>query len=330
MTNKNQTSTSFVIHSVFDGKYLIENILKKYLGCKIISCKLYKAGLNDTYLVEAELEQYILRVYRREWRNKQEIDFEFELLDFLQKNHQPVASPISLVNGVFTTEVGAPEGVRYAAVFRYAPGKAVNENINSIQSYKLGELLAKIHTVTNNFQSSFNRPELDGHYLLNWSIKNIKDLCNVVKIDVNDLEQEIEKIKQQLEKVELSLSSPEYGICMGDLHFGNAHFTADNQPTLFDFDQCGYGWHAFDIAKCLHSAIRKNIDEEVRLKFIEGYETVRKLSQTEILAIPIFIKAAHIWVMGIAASAAKDVLGYGSFDQKWLNTKLDILRTLDL
>ena len=76
MTNKNQTSTNFVIHSVFDGKYLIENILKKYLGSKTISCELYNTDINDTYLVETELEQYILRAYRRKWRKKQEIDFE--------------------------------------------------------------------------------------------------------------------------------------------------------------------------------------------------------------------------------------------------------------
>ena len=124
--------TNFVAHSVFDGKYLIENILIKCLNDKAISCRLYKRGLNDTYLVEGKFKQYILRIYRREWRNKQEIDFELELLDFLQKNHQPVASPIALANGVFTTEVDAPEGVRYAAIFPYAPGKAVNEQINSI------------------------------------------------------------------------------------------------------------------------------------------------------------------------------------------------------
>ena len=43
-----------------------------------------------------------------------------------------------------------------------------------------------------------------------------------------------------------------------------------------------------------------------------------------------FVKAAHIWVMGIAASAAKDVLGYAYFQQDWLNKKLAALKTLDL
>lgn len=40
------------------------------------SCKLLKRGLNDTYLVETEQGKYILRLYRRGWRTKEEIDFE--------------------------------------------------------------------------------------------------------------------------------------------------------------------------------------------------------------------------------------------------------------
>ena len=104
-------------------------------------------------------------------------------------------------------------------------------------------------------------------------------MYNVANININYLEQEIEKIRQQLEKLKLPLSVPEYGICVGDIHPGNAHFTAENQPTLFDFDQCGYGWRAFDIAKFFHTAIRQNIDKEAIVKFVEGYEAIRKLSQ---------------------------------------------------
>lgn len=171
-TNKHQPSNNFVVHSVFDGTYLIKNIPSKYLIEVPLICKLHKRGLNDTYLVESDLKKYILRIYRRKWRNKSEIDFELELLDFLRDKHQAVACPIPLKNGAFATEIYAPEGLRYGAVFSYAPGRAVNE-INNIQSYNLGKLLAKIHSVTDHFQSRFSRRALDKNYLLDWSIKNI-------------------------------------------------------------------------------------------------------------------------------------------------------------
>lgn len=165
-----------VIHSIPDGEALIKTVLHHYPISNINSCKLYKRGLNDTYLVETEQERYILRVYRRGWRNKQEIDFELELLAFLQKQKQPVAYPIARNDGVFTTEIAAPEGKRYAAVFSYAPGRAVNENLDGIQSYRLGEALAKIHQTLDEFKSSFTRPALNSDYLLYWSIQAITPL----------------------------------------------------------------------------------------------------------------------------------------------------------
>lgn len=47
---------SFVIHSIVSGDALIETVLNNYpLGTR--SCRLYKRGLNDTYLVETEGER---------------------------------------------------------------------------------------------------------------------------------------------------------------------------------------------------------------------------------------------------------------------------------
>lgn len=60
-----------VIHSIPSGEALIATLLPSYPITKPRSCHLYKRGLNDTYLVETEQERYILRVYRRKWKNKE-------------------------------------------------------------------------------------------------------------------------------------------------------------------------------------------------------------------------------------------------------------------
>ena len=98
---------------------------------------------------------------------------------------------------------------------------------------------------------------------------------------------------------------------------------------MFDFDQCGYGWRAFDIAKFLHIAITWKIDVTVRNSFLEGYQTVRQLNAAELNSIPIFVKAAHIWVMGIGTSAVGDVIPYGWFTDDWLDKRLTTLKNLD-
>ncbi len=318
-----------VIHSIPDGAALITAVLSEYSIQQPHSCKLYKRGLNDTYLVETEVDNYILRVYRRSWHNKEEIDFELELLAFLHQQKQPVAYPIARKDGSFTTEVFAPEGVRYASAFSYAPGYAVNQKLDHKQSYILGEVLAKIHQTLNNFQSSFSRPLLNCEYLLDWAIEKIKSIYQHREKNINDLQKQAEIIKNQLSEIKLPSSAPEYGICVGDVHSGNAHFNKHNQPTLFDFDQCGYGWRVFDIAKFLHVAMKMKIDVTVRNSFIEGYQAIRQLSAAEIISIPMFVKAAHIWVMGISANAVDDVLAYGWFDDDWLNGRLSMLRDFE-
>ncbi len=100
----------FVIHSIVSGDALIETVLNNYPIGKFRSCRLYKRGLNDTYLVETEKERYT-------WRTKEEIDFELELLTFLHEQQQPVAYSLKREDDSFTTEIAAPEGKRYAAVF---------------------------------------------------------------------------------------------------------------------------------------------------------------------------------------------------------------------
>lgn len=103
-----------VIHSILSGEALIENVLHHYPIGTPITCRLYKRGLNDTYWVETDRERYILRVYRRGWRTKQEINFELELLNFLHEQNMPVAYAIASNNGDFITTLAAPEGRRYA------------------------------------------------------------------------------------------------------------------------------------------------------------------------------------------------------------------------
>lgn len=80
----------------------------------------------------------------------------------------------------------------------------------------------------------------------------------------------------------------------------------------------------------MHIAITRKIDVKVRNSFLEGYQAVRQLDGAELASIPIFIKAAHIWVMGISTSAVGDVLPYGWFTDDWLDQRLATLKSLDV
>lgn len=317
-----------VIHSLPCTQALIENVLGDYQIPTPCACLLLKKGLNDTYLVKAKERRYILRVYRYGWRSKTEIDFELNLLRFLHDRQAPIAYPIATRSGDLTKAIAFPEGTRYTALFSYAPGKAVDKKLNREQSRRLGAAVATIHEATNNFKSNFSRPQLNNEYLLDRPINAIAALFPHRNDAINYIHEQVEQIKANLLVQNLPKQLPFYGICIGDIHSGNTHFDRLNQPTLFDFDQCGYGWRAFDIGKFINTSIAWQLESEIVDAFLTGYQDIRVLSDIEIAAIPIFVKVAHIWTMGISASVVGEVLPYSWFTNEWLDTRLDLFKSL--
>jgi len=69
----------------------------------------------------------------------------------------------------------------------------------------------------------------------------------------------------------------------------------ENEITHFDFDLCGYGWRAYDIAVFRWARGSKNDGRWER--FLAGYKSVRPLSDQELRSIPYFIVSRQIWVI---------------------------------
>ena len=95
----------------------------------------------------------------------------------------------------------------------------------------------------------------------------------------------------------LPTSPPHYGYCHGDAGANNAHIADDGQVTLFDFDFCGPGWRAYDVATFINGE-----SAEVEQAFMAGYAAVRMLADEELAALPLFQIAQSIWLLGLRAS----------------------------
>ncbi|MFF0829756.1 phosphotransferase [Brevibacillus sp. NPDC003359] len=78
--------------------------------------------------------------------------------------------------------------------------------------------------------------------------------------------------------------------CHGDLQGNfNTNFCEDNTYTHFDFDLCGYGWRAYDLAAFKLSQILIEEDDELVESlwnaFLKGYTEVRPLSENDRAAV---------------------------------------------
>jgi Ser/Thr protein kinase RdoA (MazF antagonist) len=290
------------------------------------NCRFWHRGLSDIYLVETLDESYILRVSHNHWRCKNEIYFELELLEFLHLNKMPVAFPLRTKEGNLSIEIDAPEGKRYASLFIYAPGEIALGDLNHTQSFLLGETVAKLHQATRKFQTLAYRKPLNLEHLLNDSWQIIAPFLHQRTQDLRCLLEAIARIKQDLQ--DLPTEAPYWGVvCWGDPHSGNVHITSDHRLTLFDFDQCGYGWRIFDIAKFWQVGLQKGLSRTVRQAFLDGYRSYEKITDLELDSLQALTQAAYIWAWAIALNHTK-FYDYSRLDNSYFSQRLERLKRL--
>lgn len=314
-----------VIYSTLCSQALITLVQQEYELPEIEACQFWNRGLSDVYLVTTRTHPYILRISHCHWRSQDEIQFELEFLDFLGEHQLPVATPLYTKQNQLFLKIQAPEGERYLSLFRYATGEVALGDLNPTQSYTLGNTLAQIHRESLGFHSPVSRPALDLSYLVDNSLDVIIPFFQHRHQDLDYLLEAGNHLKQILQ--DLPQTNPYWVICWGDPHSGNVHFTPEDDLTLFDFDQCGYSWRAFDIGKFLQIAIRTGINRRVRENFMRGYETVWGLTEAEKTALPGFTQMAHLWSWAIHLNTSVR-FNYACLDNLYSSRRLAQLKRL--
>jgi Ser/Thr protein kinase RdoA (MazF antagonist) len=313
------------VYSTLSPQALIEGVLIEYELGAVNQCVFWHRGLSDIYLVETRGASYILKVSHHHWRSQADIQFELEFLDFLHQHNLPIAHPLKTKSNQLCVTVHAVEGDRYAALFPFAPGEVPQGDLNIEQSIIMGETLGRIHQTSLKFKNTTPRQSLNLEHLLDDSFATISPYLGNCAANQPYLLEVIEQIKQQLAC--LTKTSPLWGVCWGDPHSGNVHFTSDNQITLFDFDQCGYGWRVFDLAKFLQVSLSAGINRKVRDAFFAGYENVQPLTNKETLSLQALTQAAHIWAWAISIKASA-VHNWSRLDDFYVKRHLNQLKRL--
>ena len=257
------------------------------------TCTLIRRGFNDHYLLKAGQARYIFRVYlngKYYVGSPEAFQFELDLLEYLQTQDIPVSYPIRMDNGELLGWTSTTLGERATALFSFAPGgEASRESFTTEESLEVGKTTAAFHLAADGFSSNHERYHLNLKYLVDEPLRLIEENNSERG---QELLASLPPIPDLVSAVKsLSIDNDEYGIIHGDLHPGNMHFQ-EGQVTLFDFDHCGYGWRAYDLAPFYHAP------DALQKAFIQGYETLRPLTQGERDCLPIFAKLRMLWDAG--------------------------------
>jgi len=312
-------------HSILSVGSLEKDVLPEYGLNSVIDFRLLRIGLNDTYLVKTSNGiKYILRIYRANWRSVCEIMYEIDVLNHLSEKGIPVSKAIPKIDGDYIRVISAIEGVRYAVLFTFADGNNFPwETEPESTAFKYGKAVGKIHNATQDFSSHHTRFSLDLKHLVDNPLKSIDAMLSHREDDRDYLHQLSDKLQKHIgffQKDDL-----ENGFCHGDFNRGNGHIADAGTITFFDFDCCGWGWRAYDIAVFRWGARLIKKEKLLWEHFVRGYTEERILTEANLKVTQLFVGIRHLWLLGLHTSNGSD-LGFGFMDQKYFDNAIKFLR----
>jgi Ser/Thr protein kinase RdoA (MazF antagonist) len=117
------------------------------------------------------------------------------------------------------------------------------------------------------------------------------------------------------------MEKPYYGFCHGDIQPSNINYI-EERPIIFDFDCMGNGWRAHDISVFVWNNTlinEKYVESEAWKAFLDGYNSVRLLTENELLCINAFGALRALWVMGVHSNLRERNIGCMGFNENYYN-----------
>jgi len=128
-------------------------------------------------------------------------------------------------------------------------------------------------------------------------------LCHDRPTLAADLERVAVGVGRHIAEAEAQLG---IGLCHGDCHGYNARIDGD-LATLFDFDDGGVSWHAYDLATYLRNCeiVSSSSCRELWTAFLGGYQSIRILPEADRAALEAMVLVRELWTFGAWAEGAE-------------------------
>lgn len=287
-----------VTDSTLSAMHLSLFLQKKYGFNNNTSCKLFRTGINHTYMISENENKYVFRVYSYNWRTETEIMEELRLLILLKENNIGVSYPIPDKGGKYIHTIQAPEGLRYAVLFSFAEGEKVR-NLTVEACSGIGSLMANIHKITIN--QEVKRIQYNAHTLTQLPYQYATSYFS-------ESMEEMQFVKKASDELTLLFAEVDpgklrYGTVHLDLWYDNMSIKDESAITVFDFDFCGNGWLLLDIAYFTMQLF--NTEPDVKLfklrldSFFKGYQDVTPIHDDEKKLLPYAGLAIWIFYLGV-------------------------------
>lgn len=251
----------------------------------------------ESYMYEFEQDggSYILRIGHSIRRTEDLIHAEVDWINYLAANGTTVARAVASRKGQLVESIDDGEGGWFlATAFTRAPGRPpVRDDWTPVMFETYGRLIGRMHALSKDYEPgnpAWMRPHMDEPIMLDseqW----------LPPSEVRVLER-LRRIRKQMAGLRRD-DRDAYGLIHQDAHGGNFFIADDGTITLFDFDDCVYGWFVYDIAMVIFYAAMGREDmgaftQHFLTHFFRGYRMENRLDPVWLREIPLFLSLREV------------------------------------
>ena len=286
-----------IVHTTFAAPAIADFVSTAFAIEGPVVARLVARGFNDVYAIVGA-ERFFLRLGQYGRRSLREAESEGQALAEAKAGGASVAVAVRGRDGRFAQPVMAPEGERAAVLIEPAHGTEGQSEDAAAQ----GRALAQLHSVRLNDSTAAGLRRLD----LDALVLHPAGWAGEVLGDRPDLAVRLLEVATDFAARFAPLAAGlDVGFCHGDFHGGNV-LVENGVATLLDFDDCGMGWIAYDLASFLWTCqgFEPARREAIWAEFLRGYEQVKPLGDADRQAIEALILVREIWALGAWATGA--------------------------
>lgn len=263
---------------------------------------------NMVYEAAREGRPYILRMSHSEHRTVDEVHSELAWLEFLASRGAAVCAPLRSQKDRLIEVIDINNAKLIAVVFEKAEGGLVRrDGWTSAMTFNRGRLIGRMHTLTKEYQPVSEQVRRHRWY-------EESDFANFRKFldgDSDTVALRFDELIANLRAYPTDIDS--FGLIHMDAHHGNMFFVED-EPTLFDFDDCAYDFFVSDIAISLfYSILMLPAEQDYEAyasdfltTFLDGYRTENSLDNRWLELIPMILKRREI-ILYVAIHRGYDI-----------------------
>ena len=275
------------VYTKFNQKKINE-ILSHYNLGKLDSFKGIEEGIENTnYFLSINKKKFILTVYEKRVKSE-DLPFFSDLMSLLNKANFQCPAPVNNNKNNTITDF---EGKKMMIV-SFLEGKA-KKKLSPDNCKSIGVEIAKMHQLTKNFKLK-RQNDLS---VKSWRnlFESVKDKCIKIHKDLPKL------IEENLSNVEKNWPKDlPKGIIHADLFQDNIFFIKDKFSGVIDFYFSCEDFFASEIAICFNALCFDGLETNLSFNvtkakhFIDGYSSVRKITEEEIKSIKVLSQGAAL------------------------------------